>query len=372
MNNLSYSIILSFSADLAKEFNEEKLMSSFSGSMVFLSVFGRIAYSKYGLKFTHQSKIWKVIFIWVAGIVFLFCAKIFSRFSFVIVGCLLIGLGTSLGAMVVIGFIKCFPSSVFSGFSAGTGFSGILGAVLYLLMKIYNFSFDSILFVMFFFYPLFGIAFMYIIKIKFQILKLSGNSQVFSDVEDDSAPNENIDFETMQNNEAQINQELNIENSKHVVKAIWVLIFGFFLVYIGEYVAITELAEKIKIKYVFVDSEKDILFVKTKHIFFEIIQLMYQIGIFLARSSLDFFIIRKIYYVILVLFIVNIFIVTQIYYFVTLGSFVVFISFFLVGLMGGFGYSNLYYLTLDSPHLEKKFKVSRHSVFNIRNWESFS
>lgn len=51
---------------------------------------------------------------------------------------MLIGVCQTLGEGVIVSFIKKFDSRCIAGWSSGTGFAGIIGSGLYLLLKSFN------------------------------------------------------------------------------------------------------------------------------------------------------------------------------------------------------------------------------------------
>jgi MFS family permease len=347
-------------------------MGLLSGSMVFLSVIGRYFYSKYGLKYKHKNKMWSVIIMWTISIFIMFLAKLISSFVLVLISCLLIGLGTSIGSLVVIGFIKCFPASVFSGFSIGTGVSGLLGAILYLLLKLFNFSFDSILLVMLLFYPFFGLAFYGIVKIKVLITSQDNEKSILTQTDDYSITNisrsegelsnvsEDEITENVEEQEAKINEELSLHNVTYIGQFISSFLLAFYLLYIFEYISITEIGEQISLKYKKSMSSDDYLLSKTRNYFFEILQFMYQFGLLLGRSSLDLVKIQKVYLIITLLGLSAGSLFLQIYSNYLLNSFFVNCNFFFVGLFGGLGYANITYWVLEEKKLAKKYKVKNN------------
>ena len=343
-------------------------MGMLSGSMVFLSVIGRYFYSKYGLKYKHKNKMWSVIVMWTLAIMIMFIAKIISSFTLVLISCLLIGLGTSIGSLVVIGFIKCFPPEIFSGYSAGTGFSGVLGAVLYLLLKLFDFSFDTILLVMVLFYPFFGLAFYGIIKIKVLIITekkmnsiLSTNTLEYNNLDEDQEDISNISqisiTENVEDREAKINEELSWNNVVYINGFISSYFVAFYLLYVFEYISITEIGNQIAMKYRKSRNPDDYLLVKTKHLFFEILQLLYELGIFFGRGSLDVCKIKRVYLIIIFLGLSSLSLLVQIYISSLINSFFIYFNFFCVGLFGGLGYANITYWVLQNKNLDKKYKV---------------
>ena len=306
--------------------------------------------------------------MWTISIFIMFLAKLMSSFILVLISCLLIGLGTSIGSLVVIGFIKCFPASVFSGYSMGTGLSGLLGALLYLFMKLFHFSFDSILLVMLLFYPFFGLAFYGIIRIKVLITSenqensiLTQTNHPYENISESKANTSTISHqeitENVEEQEARINEELSCENINYINKYINRFLWAFYLLYVLEYISITEIGDQIALKYKKSFISEDYILNKTRHLFFELLQLMYQIGLCLGRSSLDLIKIKKVFLIITLLGLCAGSVFFQIYLSYLLNSFFVYLNFFLVGVFGGLGYANITYWVLEEKQLEKKYKV---------------
>ena len=325
-----------------------------------------------------------------------------------------------MGTLVVLGFMKCFPASAFSGYSTGTGVSGILASVLYMYMKFDQFSFDSILLVMMMFYPFYGLGFYFVINIRkrleekmqlSQILKEvdieSIDSQALSDLStanlhsdvpktmksdfstlaenfpdsdsesprkvivnqadpstrsdvgvvysgDQILPSSEIDFETQ---EANMNETISVENLKHVHTILYLELALFFGMYFFEYFSITELAEKSAQYFEHVIPSSESLMARSQPYFFEISQFLYQFGLSITRSSLDFFKIPKISYIVVSLgftcFLISFQVATG-YYFPLI---FIYFLYLLVGIFGGFCYCNLMYKVYEKQSLEKRYKV---------------
>lgn len=391
--------------------------------MVFFSLGFRAFYSKFMIKIRHQIKIWMVIAIWTFGIFLLFFAKYTSIFSFVLISCMMIGVGCTLGTLAVLGFLKCFPANLFSGYSTGTGVSGILAAVLYLYMKFDQFSFDSILLVMMLFYPFYGLGFYFVINIrkkleekihlteilqetdiealknstlseletedhsKTQTTILRSDSQNLAENFPDSESNkETVDSKTgvqeknkksmmeeenltptdldLEQREAQINEVISLKNLKEVHKILFWEFFLFFAMYFFEYFSITVLAEKSAQHFEKLPPTGYFAFLaRSKPYFFEISQFLYQFGLSLTRSSLDVIKIKKISYIVVALGGVCLVLFLQVFtnYFFSLG--VVYGLYFMVGILGGFSYCNLMVTIYEKENLPKKYKV--HEFFFI-------
>ena len=144
-------------------------MGIFSSCLVFFSLFIKLFNSRFLLKIRHKYKIWAVLLISTLADILLIVGMKARIFELTIVATLLIGLGIGLGTCTIFGFMKGFPPLVISGFSSGTGFSGIIGASLYLVFKLYNISLTNTVLALFFFYPLYGLAFYMAIRLKDKI-----------------------------------------------------------------------------------------------------------------------------------------------------------------------------------------------------------
>ena len=372
------------------------------------------------IRIRHQLKIWMVIGVWTSGIFFLFVAKYTSIFSLVLISCMFIGVGSTMGTLVVLGFMKCFPASVFSGYSTGTGVSGILASVLYMYMKFDQFSFDSILLVMMMFYPFYGLGFYFVINIRKRLQEKMQLSQILKEVDIESIDSQTLsdlstanlhsdvprtlksDFSTLAENfpdsdsespenvivsktdpssrsdvgvvypgdqilsspetdfevqEANMNETISIENLKHVHKILYLELALFFFMYFFEYFSITELAEKSSQHFEHLLNSSDSLLARSQPYFFEISQFLYQLGLSITRSSLDFFKIPKISYIVAALGLTCFLIGLQ----VATGHFlpltVLYFLYLLVGVFGGFCYCNLMYKIYEKQSLTKQYKV---------------
>ncbi len=65
-----------------------------------------------------------------------------ESFGLSLIGTSFVGIGTSLGGATNLGFMKAFDSSVVVGYSSGTGFAGVFGSLIYILMIYLNIRLD--------------------------------------------------------------------------------------------------------------------------------------------------------------------------------------------------------------------------------------
>lgn len=108
------------------------------------ALLSRIYHSKYLLKIKHKKKI-KIISISLLiliSIIFL-CYSLKNEklgFSLSLTVTFLIGVCAAVGDAVVFGFMKSLPPNSYIGYSAGTGLSGVIGALLPILTTFFGFE----------------------------------------------------------------------------------------------------------------------------------------------------------------------------------------------------------------------------------------
>jgi len=149
----------------------------------------------------------------------------------------------------------------------------------------------------------------------------------------------------VENNEAKINITLNCYNFKRVFPKIWWFCFNLGSVYFLEYVCTTGFADKATTEQSEESNDVD------KNAFI-ILQLCYQVGVYISRSSLSLIKIKKIWVLTLLQF-VNCIGWGFIAYYQLSSLPVLFIFMIWVGLMGGASYVNTLYQTLSSTDIGK-------------------
>ena len=169
INNLGYVLVLVFSDELAQELNHSKLMSLFVGSLTLLNILIRVLYLKFFVKIKHIYRITLSVVLTILAVLLLILSKVYLNFTLSCIGTLFIGVACVVGEMTNLGFMKGFPPSVISGYSSGTGMSGVLGSFGYLLLKIFKFQFQHILLIYLLFLPVYFFSFTRILKIKLNL-----------------------------------------------------------------------------------------------------------------------------------------------------------------------------------------------------------
>jgi battenin len=293
-------------------------------------------------------------------------SQYYENFSLAIVACFCTGFSTSLGDSVIIGFIKGFDASFFSGYSSGTGFSGLFGALWYLLLKFFDVPFHYVLALLLIGYPVYGISFYNVLKTKHDMVMDSyqkmgdqmniGEYYNLQNIEDEThLINDPVSIKEVQEQESQINQPLSFSLLKHIMKTLSTLYILLFLTFFVEYISLSYISSQIKSQFSKQFPEKE----KTpKHInvLFELLLLCYQSGIILSRSSLDCYKVRNVWIVVSTLFLLGISYFWLSFCVAVYSIWVPLILMFVIGYFGGVSYVNIYYQVLKHHQIRKKEK----------------
>lgn len=412
LNNLSYEVILCYSNDLAKQFNKEDFMSSFSGCLVLFGICARFINSKLLLKVRHRTKNYIVIFSFVLGIAVLIISKYFNIFIFSLIGTSLLGIGCSLGDSNDLGFMKGLPSIVASGHSSGTGLSGVIGTTFYLLLKIFHFSFYAVVCSILFFYPFYALCFHLAVKFKLQWnerlreakyeklldeeekLKINeeiesiedtqskinkndlednnmllnkkekNHTQVNPHIENNKNPRELEDeINAVEQQESQINQNMTWQNFKKVWSKSYSYIIGYFTLYILEYMANSWITSQIINQYSKKYNKEDPPFFIVNG--FELALVVYRIFLFAGRSTLNLFKCRRFWLMIIGLLILDIIYFVHSLTGTVMTLVVMYINIVFIGFLGGVIFCNLIYISLENGELEKSEKEITLNLLTI-------
>ncbi|OHS93397.1 CLN3 protein [Tritrichomonas foetus] len=278
----------------------------------------------------------------------------FSKwFWFTCVGIFFIGFSSYIGESVILCYMTYRRKhSLLKSWGSGTGFAGIAGAGYSFICDIVNISI---------FWSFIGVAPVAIIYalIFFFIIKRSPESDVV-----DFKKGQKEDEERKKENDEDV-ESIEVSDEEEVVKeptfsisyfnnGMWWIMFNCGAVYFLEYVMQGVLA----------DCSLDAETFKKYHYMFSLLNLMYQIGVFISRSSLSFFEVRRIWIMTLaqcfffVLYFFNAF-----YHFMPPGA--LWGTMVVVGLFGGCSYVNAFNLMMKDPTKTTKQKEM------ITSWNAF-
>lgn len=134
------------------------------------------------------------------------------NFYLCIIETIFCGMGTTFGAITILGFLKGLDSDIVGGFASGTGFAGVFGSFYYEIMDFWKFNeYQSFFFFFDFWVFFYFISFLWILKLKKQF---------------DSLKSEDLDYylislveiNNFEMEEVEINMKLNCENLPTIVK----------------------------------------------------------------------------------------------------------------------------------------------------------
>lgn len=333
LNNCGSIIVLSGASDLAKRFGKGHLMSLFSGCLNLFSVAITIINAKYLLRVPHRKRVGIATGIFVAGLCFIMTALTIQSFEMALFGSTLIGIGCACGSVSIQGFMKEFPPEIFGGFASGTGGAGLFGSMYYLTLKISRIDPSSIFLFLFPVYVCYYLTFAYVVKLKTK----------FDSVVDQQRRKKN-----QQTTDSSCdNQALSSELLSMLLKKIGFIVCIFGIIYFLQYSSFGYLASTACSK--LTGSYYHVTYA------FEIIQCCYQLGVFLARSSIHLFRVR---YLKVLLGLQTSFFATFIGYALIFQPplEMMFVTVFCIGIVGGLSYSNTIYSVLSDERIVKREK----------------
>ncbi|KAL0227963.1 hypothetical protein RCL1_004106 [Eukaryota sp. TZLM3-RCL] len=384
VNNLPYCVVLSAAKSLAKFFHQEEYLGLIVFANVGSGILIRIINTYFFNSIRYSTRIYFNTLLMITALVGMYFVERFNFFF--LLGCIiLLGTASSLGESVVLCFIKQYSSDLMlvSGWSSGTGFSGVVGSLLYLICSNFNIP-NNIIFA-----SLLPSAVIYILAFRFMIappppyvkegMVYYNKTYMLGDTDIKRRMEFHLDFIT---NCEEINSlAINVEkipekisptsdsiddyvistedqpliNQKtfndsgfkrfsRVMKSIKFYVINLTIVYIAEYCIITSLAAK-----AIDDHQSGYIF---QH-FYELVQFCYQITVLISRSSLHFVQIKRID-VLTIFQIINfiIFIVQD--YLRIIPVYVLLGIVLWTGLLGGSSYINSFHLLLSNKKMNQK------------------
>lgn len=108
----------------------------------------RIVNSRYLIKTQHRKRIYFVAYCFAFSPFLTAICLVFSDYSFmffvVLLAMIIMGIGSSLGESVILGFLKTFPGEAIGYFSTGTGIAGLSGSLIFLSFRSLGFKYSDI------------------------------------------------------------------------------------------------------------------------------------------------------------------------------------------------------------------------------------
>ena len=139
VNNNGYVMVAAGAANLADDFDKKKLMPLFQLSLILFSSLTRIVNAKYLIRTQHLVRIFIVTGCIVSSFLLIalccFYEDIEAMFWLSLLASIIVGIGCALGESVNLGFLKTFPGNTIGYYGSGTGFAGITGATIFLILN---------------------------------------------------------------------------------------------------------------------------------------------------------------------------------------------------------------------------------------------
>jgi len=350
LNNTGSVLVNSSAQEIAKSFNKENLMALFQFCLILFGTTIKFLNSRFLLKIKHTKRIFLALSMSLSAYIILAISTRSQEswgFYTALLGALLMGGANSLGEITNLGFMKGFAPDILLGWSSGTGFAGVFGAGVNLLLRYFHFDDFFIFLVMTptFFIYWFGFNWMKNRRVK------RAEAESYMQLENVA--------EVTEAGEAKMNLTLSWNNFLLIFPKIWWFSFNIGAVYFLEYICTTGFADKattvVATEAPFIDANS-----------FIVIQLCYQIGVVISRSSLGLIKIKKIWIMTLLQFF-NCIGWGILAYCQCVNLWLLFVFMIWVGLMGGASYCNVLYQVLASEKISKNEKEIGINFISILN-----
>lgn len=243
--------------------------------------------------------------------------------SIVIFGVVLTSLSSGLGEPTFLYHSTYYNKDTISTWSSGTGASGIIGSLSYSLLRQIGLSSYNTLLIMILVPFIELIAYLRLLSPPRNSVAYSQSSIIDGD--------ENSPLINAQQNVP--NTTLSFADKLAVIPYLFIYIVPLILVYYFEYFINQGLFELIVFKNIFLTREQQ----------YHWYQVIYQVGVFVARSSVNIIQIRHTWVMALVQGIIAAFFVTEAVYLFVPSIWIIFVIIFIEGLQGGLAYVNTYY-----------------------------
>jgi len=277
----------------------------------------------------------RVILVVILGIMSFLIPAIFENVWIKLLGVCMASIGSGLGEITFLALSAHYDKNTVSAWSSGTGGAGIFGAVSYLVLR----SFLSNKMTLFVCSPM---PFLFILS-YFVLLSKPASLEV--DEERKPVINENIDN----------TPPMTFKQKLQLFPKLLPFHIPLFCVYFGEYV-INSAVDPLLV------FPKDKLFSDSK-VAYRYYQAIYQIGVFISRSSVNLFPIRKIWIPAALQIANAAFLSTVAIYDYLPSIYIVFAIILFEGLLGGSIYVNAFYLISQRfEYKEKEFALGATSM----------
>jgi len=371
INNYFYVLVNSAAQSMCTEFHAE----SWIGAILWCNIaFGLVARiinmavtEKFGLRVIINTLLTT---IGVGGIILsLYLGE--GYFWLCLLSIIFVGTASSFGESVILCYLKKFPSELVGAWSSGTGFAGVLGTLSYALFKIdsINLSDLKIFIIVSPLIIVYVLLFFVVIKIPLKpyVVKVSDSTSLAGIesqplMSDDGRINTTSDHYSIESGAPE--NESKCGRLGRCIKYVWWPSLNLILVYFFEYVACMGGSNRAQGG----NWRKDPnWYIRHSYV---ILNLSYQIGVLLSRSSLSIVKIKHVEILTTIQFCnMSFWLVQATIHFVQGYPIIwaLFAHMLFTGLMGGASYVNVFYLVLMNKEIPDKDRELATNVAALSN-----
>ena len=378
INNLGYVLILTGSQQFSSKLKSESLIALYPLALIGFSSLSRFTNSKFCIKVSYFKRLLGLSIYFFIGYISLFIILYIVEskdnfnntlaFVLTLIPSIIMGTGSSFGEATNLGYIRTFPKDFISGWSSGTGFAGVFGALITLCCKKFEWKLKNLYLFISPVALIYFICFFISYKVKESydndLLNKNKEQKLFERttnlVEDQKEEIENV----KNNVESDVseNKEMNCSNFVEGFSYGKRFIINLALVYFLEYTINSGLCERVNKKNYIKSSDF------FKNIQYETFMLCYQIGVVFSRSSLV--IVKHISFIetFTIVQLVNFILwFVEVYVGYITNEWICFIHMIIVGLCGGASYVGCFYFILNSDTIDKVIKELCLNIGTIFN-----
>ncbi|XP_021930411.1 battenin isoform X2 [Zootermopsis nevadensis] len=369
-NNFGYVVMLSAAHDiLSQNFHdnveEESSSDSVSnttrecnptstGAILLADILPSLAIKILAPFFPFLVHVRMLLVVLLAAVGFLLVA-LSTREWIAVLGVVCTSLGSGLGEVTLLSYSSIFDKDVISTWSSGTGAAGILGAGSYAGLTSVGLSAANSLLVMLIVPVIMAAVFWLLLRAPGSrtctwksIINRNDSSQVNSEQSPSSVPAPKLESSPVESP-----KPLTVVEKIKLIPPLFVFMIPLGLVYLFEYFINQGLFELIYFPDIWLNLHEQ----------YRWLQVTYQIGVFLSRSSVNLFVVRKLWILAVLQFLNVIFFTFEAVYLFLPSIWIVFAAVLWEGLLGGAAYVNTFYrISTEVPFEKREFSMGITSL----------
>ncbi|PNF26521.1 Battenin [Cryptotermes secundus] len=369
-NNFGYVVMLSAAHDiLSQNFNQnsEEESSSHSednstrecnptstGAILLADILPSLAIKILAPFFPFLVHVRMLMVVVLAAVGFLLVA-LSTREWIAVLGVACTSLGSGLGEVTLLSYSSVFDKNVISTWSSGTGAAGILGASSYAGLTSLGLSAADSLLLMLIVPVVMAATFWFLLRTPGSRLHAWRSVIHCSNIDEEKTQQRPSSASVTESETSAVEsaQLLTVIEKFKSIPPLLVYMIPLGLVYLFEYFINQGLFELIYFPNIWL----------TLHEQYRWLQVDYQIGVFLSRSSVNLFVVRKLWVLALLQFLNVIFFTFEAVYLFVPSVWIVFAVVLWEGLLGGAAYVNTFYrISVEVPFEKREFSMGITSL----------